>query len=42
MVGNKEVEGGQVAIRSRSNEMVGVKTLEECVAMFKEMEVNHQ
>ena len=42
VVGNKEVEGGQVAIRSRSNEMVGVKTLEECVAMFKEMEVNHQ
>ena len=29
VVGNKEVEGGQVAIRSRSNEMVGVKTLEE-------------
>lgn len=42
VVGNKEVEGGQVAIRSRSNEMVGVKMLEECVAMFKEMEVNHQ
>ena len=42
VVGNKEVESGQVAIRSRSNEMVGVKTLEECVAMFKEMEANHQ
>ena len=42
VVGNKEVENNQVAIRSRSNEMVGVKTLEECVAMFKDLEENHK
>ena len=42
VVGNKEVENNQVAIRSRSNEMVGVKTLDECVAMFKDLEENHK
>lgn len=42
VVGNKEAESNSVAIRSRSNEMIGVKTLDECIALFKEFEAKYQ
>ena len=42
VVGNKEAETDTVTIRSRSNEIIGTKTIDECIAMFKEMEKNYQ
>lgn len=42
VVGNKEVESNSVAIRGRNNEMIGVKTLDECIALFKEFTANYQ
>ena len=42
VVGNKEAETNSVAIRSRSNEMIGVKTLDECIALFNEYTANYQ
>ena len=42
VVGNKEAESNSVNIRSRSNEMIGTKTLDECIAMFDEFTANHQ
>ena len=42
VVGNKEAETNSVAIRSRDNAMLGVKTLDECITMFKELEESYQ
>ena len=42
VVGNKEAETNSVAIRSRDNTILGVKTLDECIAMFKELEEKYQ
>ena len=42
VVGNSEAETNSVAIRSRDNKILGVKTLDECIAMFKEMEAKYE
>ena len=37
VVGGQEQEGNSVNIRSRDNKRLGVKTLEECTAMFQQL-----
>ena len=42
VVGEKEMQGGLVNIRTRDNEVKGTVTVAECIANFKEMEKDYK
>lgn len=42
VVGQKEVEGGSVNIRTRAGDELGIRPMDEAIAMFKQMAADFQ